>query len=71
MEKTIYRMFWVSPNSGVDRGVGNGAFAPPGPPSQNCYALDSLEFFHFLYKILILIAIFSQKCPTAPRRLRH
>ena len=37
------------------------------PTSQNCYALDRMEFLHFMYKILILIAFFSQKGPTAPK----
>jgi hypothetical protein len=45
--------------------VVNGAFAPP---SQNCYILDRMEFLHFIYTILVLIAFFSQKCPTAPPR---
>ena len=39
-----------------------------GHPRQKCYALDRMECFHFLYKILILIAFFRQKCPTAPPR---
>ena len=36
------------------------------PPSQNCYVLDRMEFLHFIYEISILIAFFSQKCPSAP-----
>ena len=37
------------------------------PPSQNCYALDRMMFFHFSYKILILIAFFSQNVQLHPQ----
>ena len=52
-----------NPTRGRARGGGNGAFAPP---SQNCYVPDRMEFSPLLYKILILIAFFKQKCPIAP-----
>ena len=50
-------------NQWRSHGVGNEAYAPS---SQNCYALDRMKFLHFIYKILILKAFFSQKYPTAP-----
>ena len=51
--------------SGVARGWAMGHLHPP---SQSCYTLDWMQFFHLLYKIWILIAFFSQKCSTAPPR---
>ena len=50
----------------------NGAFAPP---SQNCYALDIIEFFHVLIQNFNINGFFRQKYPTAPPKtnfwLRH
>ena len=47
--------------SSVARGM--GAMRHLQLPSQNCYALDRMVFFHFIYKILALRAKMSNCTP--------
>ena len=38
------------------------------PPSQNCHALDIMEFWDFIYKNLILIAFLVKNVQLHPPR---
>ena len=53
----------VEQMSNVARGWAMGHLHPP---TQNCYALDRMQFLDLIYKKFNINSIFSQKCPIAP-----